>query len=169
VKGVLREPFGSREERDGAEQLAACYRQRWESETGYKALKTHQRGPRQVLRSQDPEGVDQELYAYLITYQALRQLMYQAAIIADIDPDRLSFTTALRVVRRFITATSRVLTDAVRCAVAEILEDQRERRDRVSPGVVKRSQSPYPSKKHATQPISTRVSYALNVIHQDPA
>ena len=54
-----------------AVELADCYRQRWESETGYKSLKTHQRGPRQVLRSQDPEGMNQELYAYLITYQAL--------------------------------------------------------------------------------------------------
>lgn len=37
--------------------LAGCYRQRRESETGYKALNTHQRGPRQVLRSRDPDGV----------------------------------------------------------------------------------------------------------------
>jgi hypothetical protein len=73
-----------------AAQLADCYRQRWESETGFKALKTHQRGPRQILRSHDPDGVNQELYAYLITYQALRQLMHQAAVAADIDPDRLS-------------------------------------------------------------------------------
>jgi hypothetical protein len=47
-----------------AAQLADCYRQRWESETGFKALKTHQRGPRQILRSHDPEGINQELYAY---------------------------------------------------------------------------------------------------------
>jgi hypothetical protein len=142
-----------------AAQLADCYHQRWESETGYKALKTHQRGPRQVLRSHDPDGINQELYAYLITYQALRRLMHQAAVIADIDPGRLSFTTALRAVLRFITsaaaATTAVLGHAVHRAVAEILEDQHERRDRVSPRVVKRSQSPYPSKKHATQQIST--------------
>jgi hypothetical protein len=59
-----------------------------------------------VLRSHDPEGISQELYAYLITYLALRRLMHQAAIVADIDPDRLSFTTALRVVRRFITSAA---------------------------------------------------------------
>src|SRR6266545_3717374 len=89
-----------------AAALADCYHQRWESETVYKSLKTHQRGPRQVLRSQDPDGVAQELYAYLITYQAVRRLMNQAAIAADIDPDRLSFTTALRAVRRFITSAA---------------------------------------------------------------
>ncbi len=156
-----------------ADQLAACYQQRWESETGYQALKTHQRGPRQVLRSHDPDGIHQELYAYLITYQALRRLMHQAATIADIDPDRLSFTTTLRAVRRFITsaatATIAVLGHAVHLAVTEILEDQHERRDRVSPRVVKRSQSPYPSKKHATQPISTAVDYTIDIVHPDPA
>jgi transposase IS4-like protein/DDE family transposase len=153
-----------------AAQLADCYRQRWESETGFKAIKTHQRGPRQVLRSQDPDGVNQELYAYLITYQALRRLMHQAAVAADIDPDRLSFTTTLRAVRRLITsANNAVGTHATHRAVAEILEDQHERRDRVSPRVVKRSQSPYPSKRHATQPISTPVDYAITIIHPSQA
>ena len=152
-----------------ADQLAGCYHERWESETGYQALKTHQRGPRQVLRSQDPDGITQELYAYLITHQALRRLMHQAAVAADIDPDRLSFTTALRAVRRFITsaatASIAVLGKAVHPAIAEILEDQHERRDRVSPRVVKRSQSPYPSKKHAAQPISTTVDYTIDIVH----
>jgi hypothetical protein len=155
-----------------AEQLAGCYHQRWESETGYQALKTHQRGPRQVLRSHDPDGIDQELYAYLITYQALRCLMHQAAITADIDPDRLSFTTTLRAVRRFITsaatATIDVLGQATHRVIAEITQDRNERRDRVSPRVVKRSQSPYPSKKHATQPVSTPVTYAIDIVGTAP-
>jgi hypothetical protein len=152
-----------------AAQLADCYHQRWESETGYQALKTHQRGPRQVLRSTDPDGVAQELYAYLITYQALRCLMPQAALAHDIDPDRLSFTTALRAVRRYITATGRLLGHALRHAITEILEDQHKPRDRVSPRVVKRSQSPYPSKKHATQPISLAVAYTIDITHTEPS
>jgi len=155
-----------------AEHPAACYHQRWESETGFQALKTHQRGPRQVLRSHDPDGINQELYAYLITYQALRQLMHQAAGTADIDPDRLSFTTTLRAVRRFITSaatTIDVLGHTVHRVITEILEDRNERRDRVSPRVVKQSQSPYPSKKHAAQPRSARVDYTINIAHPDPA
>jgi hypothetical protein len=151
-----------------AAQLAHCYHQRWESETADKSLKTHQRGPRQVLRSQHPDGIAQELYAYLITYQAVRRLMNQAAIAADIDPDRLSFTTALRAVRRFITstatATGHLLAGSIDRAISQILEDQHERRDRVSPRVVKRSQSPYPSKKHATQPVSTTVTYTIDIL-----
>jgi hypothetical protein len=151
-----------------AAELASCYHQRWESETGYKALKTHQRGPRQVLRSQDPDGVTQELFAYLITYQALRRLMHHAATTAAIDPDRLSFTTTLRAVRRWIisaaTATGTILADVI----AEILQDQHQRRDRVSPRVVKRSQAPYPSRKHTTQPTSATADYAIQIIHSGP-
>jgi hypothetical protein len=118
-------------------------------------------------RSTDPDGVAQELYAYLITYQALRCLMHQAAIAADIDPDRLSFTTALRAVRRAITATGRILGHAVQRAITEILEDQHERRERVSPRVVKRSQSPYPSKKHADQPTSITADYTVEIVHTE--
>jgi hypothetical protein len=93
--------------------------------------------------------------------------MNQAAVAADIDPDRLSFTTALRAVRRFITsatATGHLLGSLVDRAICQILEDQHERRDRASPRVVKRSQSPYPSKKHAAQPVSTTVVYTIEVL-----
>ena len=87
-----------------------------------------------MLRSQDPDGVAQELYAYLITYQALRQLIHQTAVAADIDPDRLSFTTAVRVVRRFLTsaatATGQLLACIVDRAISQIAEDQHNRRDR---------------------------------------
>ena len=37
-----------------ATQLAAAYAQRWEIETSFDELKTHQRGPRTVLRSKSP-------------------------------------------------------------------------------------------------------------------
>jgi len=94
--------------------------------------------------------------------------MHQAAVAADIDPDGLSFTTALRAVRRFITsaasATGHRLAGIVDRTIAQILEDQHDRRDRASPRVVKRSQSPYPSKKHAAQPVSTSVAYTIEVL-----
>lgn len=83
-----------------AEQLAAAYPQRWEFETALDELKTHQRGPGLVLRSKRPEGVYQEVYGYLLVHYAIRALMHEAALDADCDPDRLSFTRSLRVVRR---------------------------------------------------------------------
>lgn len=83
-----------------ADELAATYAERWEFETALDELKTHQRGPRLVLRSKQPEGVEQEIYGYLLTHYAIRALMHEAALEAVEDPDRLSFLRSLRVVRR---------------------------------------------------------------------
>lgn len=83
-----------------AAELAAAYPERWEFETTLDELKTHQRGPRVVLRSRSPEGVYQEAYGYLLAHFAIRALMHEVALGAELDPDRLSFTRALRVVRR---------------------------------------------------------------------
>jgi hypothetical protein len=87
-----------------AAELAALYHQRWELESTLDELKTHQRGPRAVLRSKTPEGVAQEIYAHLLVHYAIRALMYQAALDADLDPDRLSFVRSLRIVRRQLIA-----------------------------------------------------------------
>jgi hypothetical protein len=43
-----------------AAELAALYAERWEFESALDELKTHQRGPRVVLRSKTPEGARQE-------------------------------------------------------------------------------------------------------------
>ncbi|MCA1678847.1 MAG: IS4 family transposase [Actinobacteria bacterium] len=83
-----------------AADLAALYSERWEIEGTLDELKTHQRGPRVVLRSKDPDGVYQEAYGYLCTHYAIRRLMHDAALQADLDPDRLSFTRSLRAARR---------------------------------------------------------------------
>jgi hypothetical protein len=83
-----------------AEQLAAAYPERWEFETALDELKTHQRGPRLVLRSKSPNGVRQEVYGHLLVHYAIRALMHEVALDAGRDPDRLSFTRSLRVVRR---------------------------------------------------------------------
>ncbi len=87
-----------------APDLAALYAQRWEIETSFDELKTHQGTPRMVLRSQTPGGVEQEVYGFLLVHYAIRTLMHQAAADAGLDPDRLSFTRTLRLVRRQIPA-----------------------------------------------------------------
>jgi Insertion element 4 transposase N-terminal/Transposase DDE domain len=151
-----------------ASDLAACYRQRWESENGYQELKTFQRGSRTVLRSTDPDGVYQELYAYLITYQAIRSLIVAAADADGVDPDRLSFTVAIRAVRRSITtaatASPAVLAAAVTSVLVEIGQEQHQRRNRSGPRAVKRSQASYPAKRHATHQTFTSVDYHIDLI-----
>jgi hypothetical protein len=83
-----------------AAELAAAYTQRWEIETTFDELKTHQRGPRIVLRSQSPDLVLQEIWGHLCCHYAIRTLMNDAARHGGHDPDRVSFTAALRILRR---------------------------------------------------------------------
>jgi Insertion element 4 transposase N-terminal/Transposase DDE domain len=88
-----------------AAELAALYHQRWEFETTLDELKTHQRGPKVVLRSRSPEMVAQEVWGMLLVHHAIRRLMHQAALDHHLDPDRLSFVRSLRIVRRQVTTT----------------------------------------------------------------
>lgn len=90
----------------GADELAAGYHQRWEQETGHDQLKTHLRGPGTVLRSRLPDLVYQEIWAYLIVHHAISALIAKASAAADLDPDRISFTKALRLIRRTATGTA---------------------------------------------------------------
>lgn len=85
-----------------ATELAAAYAQRWEIESAYDELKTHQRGARAVLRSKSPDLVEQEIWGHLCCHYAIRTLMAEAAEHAGRDPDRVSFVAALRISRRSI-------------------------------------------------------------------
>ena len=90
----------------GADELAASYHQRWEEETANDQLKTHLRGPGRVLRSRLPDLVRQEICAWLAVHYAIAVLIARAAESADLDPDRISFTRVLRIVRRTATGTA---------------------------------------------------------------
>jgi Insertion element 4 transposase N-terminal/Transposase DDE domain len=83
-----------------AAELAALHHERWEIEGALAELKTQLRGARVVLRSKTPDLVRQEFWGLLLAHFAVRGLMHEAALRADEDPDRLSFSHAVRVVRR---------------------------------------------------------------------
>jgi hypothetical protein len=83
-----------------AKELAALYHERWEIETSLDELKTHLRGAQIVLRSKTPELVEQEFWGLLMAHFAIRGLMHEAALKADVDPDSLSFVHSVRVVQR---------------------------------------------------------------------
>jgi len=85
-----------------AVDLAAAYTQRWEIELAFDELKTHQRGPRTVLRSKSPDLVLQEIWGHLCCHYAIRSLMAEAATHSGHDPDRVSFVAALRITRQTI-------------------------------------------------------------------
>ena len=59
-------------------KLAAAYAQRWEIETAFDELKTHQRRARAVLRSKSPGLIPQEIWGHLCCHYAIRSLMFDA-------------------------------------------------------------------------------------------
>ena len=83
-----------------AKELAALYHERWEIETALDEFKTHLRGANIVLRSKRPDLVTQEFYGFMMAHFAVRGLMHEAALKANIDPDRLSFVHSVCVIRR---------------------------------------------------------------------
>ena len=83
-----------------AVDLAAACTRRWEIELTFDELKTHQRGPRTVLRSKSPDLVLQEIWGHLCCHYAIRSLMAEAATHSGHDPDRVSFVAALRITRQ---------------------------------------------------------------------
>ena len=89
-----------------ATDLAAAYAQRWEIESTFDELKTHQRGPRAVLRSKSPNLVQQEIWGHLCCHYAIRALMADTAAHTGRDPDRISFVAALRITRRSLSHSS---------------------------------------------------------------
>ena len=155
-----------------AAELAACYRERWEFESLLDEIKSHERGPRVVLRSKKPDGVRQEAYGYLCLHYAIRVLMHDAANSGELDPDRVSFTRALRAARRSVRAgigtASRAVDLALNVAIEEItFELLPERRLRAAARVVKRKMSNYGVKRaeHRSWPRPTLpVDQAIQVI-----
>ncbi|WP_344165817.1 hypothetical protein [Nocardiopsis rhodophaea] len=99
--------------RHPATALVSLYHQRWEHESAYSALRHTLMGGR-LLRSGDPVGVEQEMWALLTLYQALRMVMVDAAESrSGTDPDRCSFTVALQAAREHVVQASDVVTTAV--------------------------------------------------------
>ncbi|MDN5920505.1 MAG: transposase, partial [Pseudonocardia sp.] len=89
-------------EQANAVELANAYHQRWEIESSFRELEIQLLGGR-GLRSKTPELVRQEMWGLLISHYAIRAFMAEAADTVDLDPDRLSFTRTLNIVRRQVT------------------------------------------------------------------
>lgn len=139
--------------------LSCAYHERWEVAVAVDALQTHQRPPHRPLRSQKPLGVLQELYALLLAHYAVRALMHQAATQAGLDPDRLSFVHAVRLIHAAIPEFQqtapvdhpRLYRRLLRDLAAVVLP---QRRSRSYPRVVKRTSTKFHRKRpeHAHWP-----------------
>jgi Insertion element 4 transposase N-terminal/Transposase DDE domain len=147
-----------------ADELIRLYHERWEIETAYLELKSTILGGR-ILRARTPAGIDQEIYALLVTYQILRTAMADATSARPgTDPDRASFTIAWHAARDQLTHAANVIAGTVidlagtigRHVLASLLP---ARRLRVSPRIVKRAISKY----QARGPNIDRASYKATI------
>jgi len=75
--------------------LACCYPDRWGCETVIGHHKTDMGEGQPVLRSKDPDGVLQEMWALFAVYQAICTIVGIAVNAAGVPPARISFPHAL--------------------------------------------------------------------------
>lgn len=135
-----------------AHAVACAYHERWEVELVIDEIDTHQRLVGRTLRSLTPAGVIQELYGVLVAHYAVRVLMHEAALRADVDPDRLSFVHALEIVRDAVPEFQMV-AEAQQAALYERMLGEiaakrlPARRARWNARVVKRKMSNYKLKR----------------------
>ncbi len=135
-----------------AHAVACGYHERWEIEIVIDEIDTHQRLVGRTLRSLTPVGVIQELYGVLLAHYAVRTLMHEAALAADVDPDRLSFVLALEIVRDAVPEFQMVAPEQQRTLYERMLRDMAAkllppRRMRSNARVVKRKMSNFRLKR----------------------
>lgn len=137
-------------EQHPAERLIVLYHERWEEELAIDELKTHQR-EREVLRSQTPAGVVQEIHALLLGHFVIRSLMFEAAARKNLDPRRISFVASLKILRCRLPQTPRSEDGMARWYENLITEIATEvlppRANRINPRVIKRKMSRWGKKR----------------------
>jgi hypothetical protein len=139
-----------------ADVLATEYHQRWEVETALHEGKVQQldRRPAPHLRSRHPREVFQEVYGVALAHLAIRLTMAEAAARADLDPDRLSFIGTLRILRRALPRSQRLLvTDPTRAPLFSTTSLPRSPHDPTRPVGI----APIPASSSAKCPPSTVV------------
>jgi hypothetical protein len=130
-----------------AGHVVALYHQRWEIECAYCELKSTLLR-RRVLRGRHPHAIDQELWALLALYQAIRIAITDAVLGEPVTPLQVSFTIALEAARDQITLAAGIFDEEtidLKGLIGQrvLAHPLPERRLRKAPRVVKRAISKY--------------------------
>ncbi|WP_406044058.1 IS4 family transposase [Micromonospora sp. NBC_00898] len=158
---------------DPAAALIRLYHERWEIESAFYALR-HTLLDGRVLRSRDPAGIEQEMWALLALYQALRTVMVAAAeSVPGTDPDRAGFAVAVQAARDSVIAAADVVTQTVdlvgqtgRAILARLLPP---RRPRFSARKVKSPISRYHAHTDTQRPLTSTTITAVDVTIRQPS
>ncbi|MFA0183273.1 transposase, partial [Vibrio cyclitrophicus] len=81
------------------QELVEVYWQRWEIERGYGELKQYQLANKPILRSLKSDGIYQELWGILTSYNIIRLEMSEIAKAHNVPPLRVSFINALYLIQ----------------------------------------------------------------------
>ena len=136
-----------------AREIVALYHERWELELGYDEIKTHMLNREETIRSRTPEGVRQELWGVFLAYNMVRLEMARVAVVAKIEPTRISFIESLRLIRSEWEWLSVASPGAIPKRLAALREAMKRyvlpprRRERRFPRAVKIKMSGYPRKR----------------------
>jgi hypothetical protein len=138
-----------------AEEIVALYHERWEIELGYDEIKTEMLDREEAIRSRTPDGVRQELWGILIAYNLIRLEMERVAAAAKVEPTRISFVNAMRLICDEWLWCAIASPGAIpkhlrnlRAALTSLVLPPR-RSERVYPRAVKIKMSNYPRKRYS--------------------
>jgi len=159
-----------------APALLALYHERREHEVTYLALR-HTLLKGRILRSGDPAGLQQEMWALLALYQALRTAVTDAVqAVPGTDPDRISYQVAVETAQNLVTTARNIAGpvgdlqgDIGRAVLASL---NPPRRPRVCPRRVKSPLSrwaKHPPGKPATSKQITSISADIDRTDRKPA
>jgi len=108
-----------------AAEIIRLYHERWELELGFDEFKTDMLERKEALRSKKPEGVYQEVWALLLTYNLVRREMQLTAKEMEVKPNRISFKNSLIFIRNFFVSAKYVAPGVLPKHLGELRESIR--------------------------------------------
>ena len=127
------------------DDLAALYCRRWQVELDIRSLKTHMQMDH--LRCKSPAMVRKEIYAHMIAYNLIRDLIVMTAIRFDTSPKLLSHKAAVQALNAFAEKLNVGANniDALEAALYESIAQHPigDRKPRIHPREIKRRPKSY--------------------------
>ena len=151
-------------------ELIMLYHERWEIEIANDEIKTHLLARKVPLRSKTPRGLVQEFYGIMLTYNAIRLIIHEAAAKAEVPPRRLSFLNSVRLIRETVplmrAAPTHRLQRIYEGMLTQIaLEKLPEPDGRINPRVVKVKMSKFRKKRPTdVKPKQPRYAFKDSVV-----
>jgi hypothetical protein len=81
-----------------ASEIVALYHERWELELGYDEIKTEMLEREETIRCKSVAAIEQELWGIFLAYNMVRLEMERTADQLGVEPTRISFVGALRLI-----------------------------------------------------------------------